>query len=203
MRRWSGKIATVAGYAPQPPAPYMERYHNPNPSTPSTLDPQRGTRLSSQRWKRSRTVRVTRQMRQRRSRWGQGRPNGKNILLGLFISFVAILVIIFSTGIFYGYKDYLSQLPQVDSLAHQTSPQTTRIYDRNGILLGYAQPPNPSTPVTYNDIPQVMQNAMIAAEDPTFWNNNGIDPEGILRAGVQDASGAFNSGRQYHHPAGY
>src|SRR5436190_19222658 len=29
VRQWSGKMATLAGYLPQPPAPYMERYQTP------------------------------------------------------------------------------------------------------------------------------------------------------------------------------
>src|SRR5438876_9213911 len=43
------------------------------------------------------------------------------------------------------------------------------------------------TPVQYKDIPQVMQDAMIAAEDHTFWTNSGIDPQGILRAATEYA----------------
>src|SRR5258708_19994801 len=40
-----------------------------------------------------------------------------------------------------------------------------------------------------------MQEAMIAAEDPTFWDNPGIDPVGIIRAASQYASsGSVESG---------
>ena len=37
---------------------------------------------------------------------------------------------------------------------------------------------------------------MIVAEDPTFWSNNGIDPQGILRSVVEyvSAGGKIESG---------
>jgi membrane peptidoglycan carboxypeptidase len=36
--------------------------------------------------------------------------------------------------------------------------------------------------LTYSQIPQVMQNAILAAEDRNFWHEGGISPTGILRA---------------------
>ncbi|MGH3412325.1 MAG: transglycosylase domain-containing protein [Marmoricola sp.] len=39
------------------------------------------------------------------------------------------------------------------------------------------------------DVSDPMKNAMIAAEDRTFWTNHGIDPKGIIRAAFSDATG--------------
>ena len=44
------------------------------------------------------------------------------------------------------------------------------------------------------DIPQSMQNAAIAAEDRTFYSNNGIDPKGIIRAAFSNAQGNATQG---------
>jgi membrane peptidoglycan carboxypeptidase len=44
------------------------------------------------------------------------------------------------------------------------------------------------------DIPQSMQDAAIAAEDRTFYSNNGIDPKGILRAAFSNAKGNATQG---------
>jgi membrane peptidoglycan carboxypeptidase len=44
------------------------------------------------------------------------------------------------------------------------------------------------------DIPQSMQNAAIAAEDRTFYTNNGIDPKGIVRAAFSNAKGNATQG---------
>lgn len=44
------------------------------------------------------------------------------------------------------------------------------------------------------DIPKSMQDAAIAAEDRTFYNNSGIDPKGILRAAFSNAKGNATQG---------
>ncbi|MGH3472714.1 MAG: transglycosylase domain-containing protein [Nocardioidaceae bacterium] len=43
-------------------------------------------------------------------------------------------------------------------------------------------------------IPKSMQQAVIAAEDRTFYSNNGIDPKGILRAAWNDINGHNTQG---------
>ncbi len=85
------------------------------------------------------------------------------------------------------YVYYQWQLPMVDQYAHQIIPQDTRIYDRNNVLLydAYAQNQSASgrrTPVTVSEIPRVMQDAMTATEDRTFWTNAGINVQSTLRA---------------------
>jgi membrane peptidoglycan carboxypeptidase len=101
------------------------------------------------------------------------------------------LIIIVSSGSAYAYSYYQNQLPHLQGLASQQIPQTTHIYDRNGVLIydSYDQGPGGGrrTPITYEDIPQVMRDAMIAAEDHTFWTNAGIDLQGILRAATNYA----------------
>ena len=48
----------------------------------------------------------------------------------------------------------------------------------------------------------MLQNAVVATEDQSFWNNPGIDPMGIVRSIVVDVSvGKLEEGGQYHHPA--
>ena len=44
------------------------------------------------------------------------------------------------------------------------------------------------------DVPESMQDAVIAAEDRTFYSNNGIDPKGILRAAFSNARGNATQG---------
>src|SRR5205807_9614802 len=95
-----------------------------------------------------------------------------------------------SSGSAYAYKYYQDQLPRLQGLASQRIEQTTRIYDRNGILLFEAynnlkQGGGRRTPVSYIYLPQVLQDAQTAAEDKTFWTNSGIDQQAILRAGTQ------------------
>ncbi|GAA3538687.1 hypothetical protein AFL01nite_27280 [Aeromicrobium flavum] len=47
----------------------------------------------------------------------------------------------------------------------------------------------------YDEIPEVMRDAVVAAEDRTFWENRGIDVRGIVRAARNNAtSGAITGG---------
>jgi membrane peptidoglycan carboxypeptidase len=137
------------------------------------------------------------QMRHRRARWEQSRPNGKKILtIGLSI-FAILLVALISSGVASAYAYYQSQYPLVQGVANNQIEQSTRIYDRSGNLIytAYDGKYGRSTPISYYDIPGVMQDAMIAAEDHTFWDNVGIDPQGILRAASEYAStGSVQSG---------
>ena len=43
-------------------------------------------------------------------------------------------------------------------------------------------------------MPQHVQDAVIAAEDRTFYTNRGIDPKGILRAAFSNARGNATQG---------
>ncbi len=129
-------------------------------------------------WKRSSTVRLAMHMRHRRKRMEKG---GKKIGTGILIALVALIVISASSGTAYGYAYYQSQQPQLQALASKQISQVTRIYDRNGVLLANISDPNGPgrrTSVSYEQVPQVMRDAMVAAEDPTFWDNGGVDPQG-------------------------
>ena len=184
IQSWSGKLsvvsnkmATMVGYNVQPPAPYMERFH---PHTAAI--PEESVQQAPEPWKRSRTLRITMIMRKRRERW---KPQNTRVWHRIVIVFAVLAVIAGSSGAVYGYTYYQSQLPKVQQLALNTITQTTHIYDRNMNLLYNAYDKDGRrTPVTYNEIPQVMQDAMIAAEDHGFWTNSGVDPQGISRAAL-------------------
>jgi membrane peptidoglycan carboxypeptidase len=72
--------------------------------------------------------------------------------------------------------------------------QTTNIYYAGGkTKIGqFATQNRESIPLA--DIPKVMQEAVVAAEDRTFWTNKGIDPKGILRAAFSNARGNSTQG---------
>ena len=110
--QWSDKMAVLVGHTPQPPAPYMDRYRPPVTAPPRPAAPipaQTALSLQHKRWKRSLTLRVTRQMRQRRSRWQQGGMGGTNLLRNLSVALAVILVCISLSGTAYGYEYYQSQ----------------------------------------------------------------------------------------------
>jgi membrane peptidoglycan carboxypeptidase len=183
VRGWTGKMVAIADQVMQPPAtPPTDSYPAPA-SGVSTPLPE-----PSKRWKRSRTLRITMMRRQRRARWQRERPKTSQIGTGILTVLALLLVILTGSGTAYGYTYYQSQLPRVQKLENQQISQTTRIYDRNMTLLYDAYDNGVQggrrTPVTYDEVPEVMRDAIIASEDPSFWSNTGIDPQGILRASI-------------------
>ena len=100
---------------------------------------------------------------------------------------VGILVLV---GIFYfAYKN--TEIPDANKAFEA---QSTYVYYSGGkAKVGrFAEQNRESIPLA--DIPQSMQNAAIAAEDRTFYTNNGIDPKGILRAAFSNAKGNATQG---------
>ncbi len=103
------------------------------------------------------------------------------------VSLVGILVLI---GIFYfAYKN--TTIPDANKAFEA---QSTFVYYSGGkAKIGrFAEQNRESIPLA--DIPQSMQDAVIAAEDRTFYTNSGIDPKGILRAAFSNAKGNATQG---------
>jgi membrane peptidoglycan carboxypeptidase len=189
IQQWSGKMSSLAGRSVEPPAPYLDRYR-PMAMAAETRAPE--IRQQSKRWKRSKTLRMYQHVQKRRQRMQRG-PN-QAIVISLAVFAALIIFGSFGSGA-YGYSYYVQQQPKVSQYADQKIPQDTRIYDRNGILL-YDVYDNASSvyngrrvTVTYDDIPKVMQNAMIAIEDKNFWTDNGIDPVATVRAATTGYGG--------------
>jgi len=177
VRRLSGHMAAVPSRVNQPP---LALYRPGHPITP--------LKQKAKPWKRSRTMRISMQMRRRRERWQRNQLNPPNLAKNIAIALALVLVILCSSGAASAYAYYQSEFPRLQGIANQQISQTTHIYDRNGVLLYDVFDPNGGgrrTPVSYNDIPSIMDDAMIAAEDKTFWDNPGIDPQAIIRAGFQ------------------
>ncbi|GER87098.1 hypothetical protein KDW_12600 [Dictyobacter vulcani] len=191
MRRFSGKMAAVANHGQppvQPPDPYMALYRPAPTPAPEVFSTQR-----SRPWKRSRVLRINKQIRQRRLKANKGGPS--KVLTIAIASLLALVVLASFGSTAYGYSYYLQQQPKMAAYTSQHIDQNTRIYDRNGVLLYDAYDNTTSAysgrrvTVRYEDIPLVMQNAMTAIEDKTFWTNSGIDPLAIIRAGASNYGG--------------
>jgi len=185
VRQWSGRMRALPPIDQSPLVLYR-------PTAPAPLP-------KAQPWQRSRTTRIAMLMRHRRRRWRAQHPDAAKVWSIVTAVTLLLIVIFTSAGTAFAYSYYQSQLPRLQGLANQQVEQTTRIYDRNGQLL-YEVYDNTTasggrrTPVSYRYIPQAMDDAMIAAEDHTFWTNVGIDPQGILRAAVADSSGTIQGG---------
>ncbi|MEA2826113.1 MAG: penicillin-binding protein [Actinomycetota bacterium] len=73
-------------------------------------------------------------------------------------------------------------LTQVPLPPEAALPQTTIIYDAAGNQLATLHGQENRFPVKLDQVPDVVQKAVIAAEDRKFFQHGGIDPLGIVRA---------------------
>jgi penicillin-binding protein 1A len=78
------------------------------------------------------------------------------------------------------------RLPAIEKLADYRPPQVTRVLDREGRLLGTLGSTERRTVVPYAKISKHLVNAVVAAEDPGFWQHEGVDLRGVLRAALEN-----------------
>ncbi|MEG3113838.1 penicillin-binding protein 1A [Salinicola sp. 4072] len=85
-------------------------------------------------------------------------------------------------------------LPDVRQLQNYELQTPLRIYTEDDKLIGeYGE--ERRMPVSYDEIPKSLIDALLAAEDANFYNHPGVDPKGLLRAAVELASsGDIQSG---------
>ncbi|MGD9798117.1 MAG: transglycosylase domain-containing protein, partial [Acidimicrobiia bacterium] len=68
-------------------------------------------------------------------------------------------------------------------------PATSFIYDADGNLLAELYDDENRVEVPLDQVSNVMQQAVLAAEDRNFYEHTGIDPVGLSRALVNDIRG--------------
>jgi len=78
---------------------------------------------------------------------------------------------------------YEQDLPDYSLLKNYEPPVMTRVHAADGSLLAeYSRERRLYLPS--DEIPDLVKHAFISAEDKNFYNHWGVDPEGILRAGM-------------------
>ncbi len=120
--------------------------------------------------------------RSRRRRYSS-RYSTSNIFLLSNLSrkllYAVIGLIILTTILFIWYS---RDLPTPGKLVNSDLGESTRIYDRNGILLYSVFKDQNRAYVPLTDIPKKIQQATISIEDRNFYNNQGFSITGYLRA---------------------
>ncbi|WP_418512723.1 penicillin-binding protein 1A [Corallibacter sp.] len=97
----------------------------------------------------------------------------KLFLAGIF--FVVLLFLLASWGVF-------GELPDHTVLENPKTNLATEIISSDGKTLGKIYYNDNRTPVSYDDLPQDLVNALIATEDARYYSHSGIDARGTLRA---------------------
>src|SRR3984893_12129178 len=96
--------------------------------------------------------------------------------LGTLLFLVAVGAI---SGLLYHYS---KDLPDYSTLQDYEPPVMTRVHAANGALLAeYAHERRLYLPI--QAVPKLVTNAFISAEDKNFYDHNGLDFSGIMRAG--------------------
>ena len=76
----------------------------------------------------------------------------------------------------------------------RSPPKSVLLVDASGQSFATIHSPQIEIPVPASDIPVVMRQAIVAAEDKSFYSNSGVDPFAIVRAAWRDISGASLQG---------
>ncbi|HEY4511542.1 MAG TPA: PBP1A family penicillin-binding protein [Candidatus Paceibacterota bacterium] len=87
------------------------------------------------------------------------------------------------------------KIPDLGSFDKRRVLQSTKILDRNGILLYDIHENTKRTVVPFEDISRNAKNATVAIEDPEFYDHLGIKPKAILRAVIANLkAGEYSQG---------
>jgi membrane peptidoglycan carboxypeptidase len=87
-------------------------------------------------------------------------------------------------GMFAAYTYFASDLPEPNVLDDIEPAESTYVYDRTGeVLLARFECQNREA-VEFAELPDVVWQATIASEDRSFWENNGVDFQGTVRAAL-------------------
>ncbi len=110
----------------------------------------------------------------------------KSLWLRAAVAAVAIPVTLAVSGALLGAFALLllnDRLPSLDAMLDYRPRIPLRVYTADGQLIGEFGEER-RTFVHIEDVPQVMKNAVLAAEDTRFFEHIGIDPVGIARAAL-------------------
>ena len=113
----------------------------------------------------------------------------------LFLSLITlcVMVVCLAAGSFRGLID---NAPNASEVNITPLGSATFVYDDEGNKIQKLTAPDSNRlPVSIDQIPEDMQHAFVAIEDERFYEHNGIDIRGILRAGFRALStGNFSEG---------
>ena len=113
----------------------------------------------------------------------------------LFVSLIALCIAVTCLGVG-SFRGVIDTAPDVDDIDIMPLGYATFLYDDAGNQIRKLAAPNSNRlPVTLDQIPADLQHAVVAIEDERFYEHNGIDVKGILRAGMKAlTTGDFSEG---------
>ncbi len=129
-------------------------------------------------------MKINRLRRRREGRARHGRIGaGKVVLMALVVVFTGLGV-----GFATTYQSVTDDLPGLDDLKPVSLGQNTRMYDRNGKLLGYIAGVTNRTEIPLSRIPLSLREATVAIEDKRFYEHDGVDWVRVVGAAARNAA---------------
>lgn len=106
-------------------------------------------------------------------------------LFWFFFSLFFVFLLIGSGLAVWGYGYITRDLPQLDSINDYLPASVTKVFASDGALIAEYYKER-RYPVKFDEIPKVIREAFLAAEDASFYKHPGIDPWSIARAFVKN-----------------
>ncbi len=118
---------------------------------------------------------------------GKSSKNKRKVFTSFFKTALILILAICILGLGAGFgtvKGILDNAPNIDDIDVTPQGYQTTIYNQDGQVITTLSTINSNRVYAYyDDIPESMREAFIAIEDERFWEHNGIDMRGLLRAG--------------------
>jgi penicillin-binding protein 1A len=111
------------------------------------------------------------------------------VLAGLAVAGLVVVLLLIALALAVAYPN----LPDINSLADYRPKLPLRVYSSDGVLLGeFGEERRTFVPIA--QIPQVMKDAVLAAEDARFYQHGGVDYKGVARAALENLRDARSQG---------
>jgi len=124
-----------------------------------------------------------------RSAWG--RVVGRIIMWAFGLAAASVLSVLILVGIAVAVA--YPNVPEISGLADYRPKLPMRIYAADGVLLAeFGEERRNFTPIA--QIPKVLKDAVLAAEDARFYEHGGVDYRGVLRAALANLRDARSQG---------
>ena len=124
------------------------------------------------------------------------RMKKKRVGVRLFKAFVLCILVLGIVGVAAGgvfVKHVIDNTPEVTAKDILPQGYTTSIVDQNGTVLEQLKDSDSNRVYKkYDEISKYMGDAFVAIEDERFYKHNGIDLQGIIRAGVVGVTHGFH-----------
>ncbi len=109
-------------------------------------------------------------------------------LVGLTVAGAVAIVLVAAIALAVSYPN----LPEIDSLTDYRPKLPMRVFSADGVLLGeFGEERRNFVPIA--DIPKVMQDAVLAAEDAKFYQHSGVNYVSVIRAGLANFGEGHNA----------